>query len=283
MQVQLTLGDGSGNVCLLDPNFALDDSEVTKEVPVQVIPGRHGGVVDPKAIRIEPRVLSASATYEGTNKKDVDTIVEGLRGLLFSTDLMWLKPYSDADRFIRATCTRVSDNYHRGRFGGRLVTITAQFEAHDPFWYGLELDTKQLSLNIPAGQSIEQTISCGGSVLIDPTLWIKGPVTRPVIRNLTTGTEIKFRGTLSSSQYLIVDCFRFLAIVANTLPSGSLKKGFPNPILDVQGTNALNQIEDSYLIDGFYCTPGDNVLEFSHGGSSSATFSSAIIYRPRWY
>ena len=67
MQVQLTLGDGSGNVCLLNL-FAIDDSEVTKEVPAQVIPVLVEK--DPKGYTDRTEDVGASATYEGTNKKD---------------------------------------------------------------------------------------------------------------------------------------------------------------------------------------------------------------------
>jgi hypothetical protein len=75
-------------------------------------------------------------------------------------------------------------------------TYQIVFHAHDPYFY----DVSSTTVTITTGTGITNS----GDVNAPIKLTITGPCTNPIVTNNTTGYYIKYIGSLSSSQYLVV-------------------------------------------------------------------------------
>lgn len=139
MQIAITTHGGSGETILLPPELALNESEGKKNIPGVKLPGKHGKFLYPQLECLEPRILRASGTIKGLSIEDADELYHHYCNYLFGQGELWLKRYSNSNKFIKVKTTKINRNYHRGRFGGSLFTMTFIFEANDPFWYSEEV------------------------------------------------------------------------------------------------------------------------------------------------
>lgn len=156
----------------------------------------------------------------------------------------------------------------------RTAKWSIELLAGDPRRYGVtELDrTLQLpavsgGLSIPTAVpfAINATttrstvdVTNDGNIAAAPTIQIAGPVTDPVVQNLTAGTEMRFQITLSVGQILTVDCRR------------------EQVTLDGQGRM-------STLLGADFLTfpPGTSTIRFSAPSYDPAAYCK-LVWRPTW-
>lgn len=157
-----------------------------------------------------------------------------------------------------------------GRVGWEVVAGTttrwqAELYQPDPLRYGTELKSLSPALTLPqttgglrfplrfpirftgSSDSGEATLLNAGNRPSLPLIQINGPVTDPILTNVTTGQWIKYTGTLAAGEFLVID----MATQAAAL----------NGTVDYSG----NITGDFWAL-----VPGENAVAFRAGGMTAA-------------
>jgi hypothetical protein len=120
----------------------------------------------------------------------------------------------------------------------------AVFVAPDPLLYSADLSTFTLTLPAtstlggmtvpftvpmtvaaPAGSTGEKNTFNAGTFPTFPTVTIQGPVTDPVLENVTTGRRLRLKYTLASADSLVVDFDNGMVLLNGNTPVGALASG----------------------------------------------------------
>mgnify|MGYP001275874551 CR=1 FL=1 len=262
----LTIYTAKGQSVVLPESLSIDENELSATLPGVEIPGRHGIVDDPDLQRIEPRTFRISGSFEGMTRTDANAISDMLRLHLLGNPVFWLKTHEDATRMIRVHCERVTDDPHRGRFRGRLVSITASLIANDPFWYGIDPVVTSRSFSFGSVQNPLEydfvLIQNESNVAVKPLIWVCDGATEFEIENLTTEETLSFNGgSIPVNQVLVADSstHRVGLLSSNGLdrfPDDYMQEMFPvlHPIYGTK--NKLCEGNNDFLFDSCALVPG---------------------------
>ncbi len=192
-------------------------------------------------------------------------------------------------RYSYAGKTRQLDCYFSGEltFGGNgrsqwTHVVPIELYAPDPTWYdptgvsvafslGAGGDSMDVPLAIPwkVGVSVldaVRSVAYGGSWLAYPTVIIKGPVTDPVITNLTTGDKLDFTGTaIGAGDQYVIDC-RYGYKTVTRQSDGA------NRIADLTSDSALS----TFSVEADPVAPG-GVNDFRVTGSGVSTATEVYL------
>jgi hypothetical protein len=188
-----------------------------------------------------------------------------------TTPLFFKFPNSPAseqfvDARVRALRTTVDPNYTYG-----YITSMVEFFCPDPNYYDSNLQTSVMSFSPILGRTYNKTFDYnygGGSSVITttisnigwattyPTITITGPITNPVIGDLTSGNVLNFTGTYSALDVLEIDLY--------------------NQLVTLNGSAARN-----LLISGtwFDAPPGNSLYYFTGTGTLVGTTQATVS----WY
>ncbi len=250
MQIELILNNGLGESILLPPELALDGYAVKKEIPGTVIPGRAGRRTFRRLQRLEPGVLRASGTIECYSKEEADDFAALLRGKLINDDVMWLKRFEGANKFIQVQCTDIDHDYIRGHFGARAFTMDITFQADDPYWYSM--DYHQVKRDVVFTPPVTMLdVNNEGSVNADPMIWLYGKTIgglhtkNPKLTNYTTGLTLQYAGEIKQGELLLLDTQKRNALFVgnNVLQSGTARSGTSGGI---QLATSASAVDDYY-------------------------------------
>jgi hypothetical protein len=167
---------------------------------------------------------------------------------------------------VRALRTTVDPNYTYG-----YITSQVDFFCPDPNYYNNNLQTSVMAFSPIAGRTYNRTFNYtygGGSSIITttisnigwattyPTITITGPITNPVVGDLTSGDVLNFTGTYSALDVLEIDLY--------------------NQLITLNGSPARN-----LLISGtwFDAPPGNSLYYFTGTGTLAGTTQAAVS----WY
>ena len=167
---------------------------------------------------------------------------------------------------VRALQTTIDPNYTYG-----YITSQVQFFCPDPLYYASNEQTADMlfaaaqgrtynrSFNYTYGAgsaSITTTINNAGWATTYPTITINGPITNPVIGNVTQNAQMNFTGTYSSADLLVVDLY--------------------NKLITLNGSPARNT-----LISGtwFSAQPGNNQFFFTGTGTLIGTTKAVVTWQ----
>jgi phage-related protein len=167
---------------------------------------------------------------------------------------------------VRALRTTVDANYTYG-----YITSQVDFFCPDPNYYNNNLQTSVMAFSPIAGRTYNRTFNYnygGGSSVITttisnigwattyPTITITGPITNPVVGDLTSGNVLNFTGTYSALDTLEIDLY--------------------NQLITLNGSPARN-----LLISGtwFDAPPGNSLYYFTGTGTLAGTTQATVS----WY
>jgi hypothetical protein len=167
---------------------------------------------------------------------------------------------------VRALRTTVDPNYTYG-----YITSQVEFFCPDPNYYDNNLQTSVMSITAALGRTYNKTFNYtygGGSSTITttisnigwgtayPTITITGPITNPIVGDLTSGNTLNFTGSYTALDTLEIDLY--------------------NQLITLNGSPARN-----LLISGtWFDAPPGNSLYFFTGSSTSAGTTQATV---SWY
>lgn len=135
----LVLENPAGNRLSLPVSLALDSWDVSMDTPSESFTGRPGALALPSGRVMKERKLTVTGTLEGLDAQNLDSLLTQISAFCLGQDWIKLWRYDGAPRFARCFCDGINAPYIRGRFKGRLATITLSFTAFDPFWYSEEI------------------------------------------------------------------------------------------------------------------------------------------------
>jgi phage-related protein len=167
---------------------------------------------------------------------------------------------------VRALQTSINPNYTYG-----YITSQVEFFCPDPLYYASNEQTADMLFSADLGRTYNKTFNYtygGGSATITttinnagwaatyPTITINGPITSPVIGNVTENAQMNFTGTYSSSDFLVVDLY--------------------NKLITLNGSPARNT-----LLTGtwFSAQPGNNEFYFSGTGTLVGTTKAVVTWQ----
>lgn len=167
---------------------------------------------------------------------------------------------------VRSLRTTVDPNYTYG-----YITSQVEFFCPDPNYYNNNLQTSVMAISPALGRTYNKTFNYtygGGSTNVTttitnigwattyPTITINGPITNPVVGDLTSGNTLYFTGTYSSSDILEIDLY--------------------NQLITLNGAPARN-----LLISGtwFDAPPGNSLYFFTGTGTLAGTTQATVS----WY
>jgi hypothetical protein len=170
------------------------------------------------------------------------------------------------DARVRGLRTTVDANYTYG-----YITSQVEFFCPDPNYYNNNLQTAVMAFSPIAGRTYNRTFDYnygGGSAVITttisnigwattyPTITITGPITNPVVGDLTSGDVLNFTGTYSALDTLEIDLY--------------------NQLITLNGSPARN-----LLISGtwFDAPPGNSLYYFTGTGTLAGTTQATVS----WY
>jgi hypothetical protein len=167
---------------------------------------------------------------------------------------------------VRALRTTVDPNYTYG-----YITSQVEFFCPDPNYYDNNLQTSVMSITAALGRTYNKTFNYtygGGSSTITttisnigwgtayPTITITGPITNPIVGDLTSGNTLNFTGSYTALDTLEIDLY--------------------NQLITLNGSPARN-----LLISGtWFDAPPGNSLYFFTGSSTLAGTTQATV---SWY
>ena len=167
---------------------------------------------------------------------------------------------------VRGMQTPIDPNYTYG-----YIVSQVEFFCPNPAYYASNVQTADMLFSADLGRTYNKSFNYtygGGSATITttinnagwantyPTITINGPITAPVVGNLTQNAQLNFIGTYSSSDLLVVDLY--------------------NKLITLNGNPARNT-----LLSGtwFSAQPGNNEFYFSGTGTLVGTTKAVVTWQ----
>lgn len=208
------------------------------------VPKRHGVLISEVPV-LDARRVSLSGKVQESDAETLRTTLDNMEKVFrrFNKKLrIW------DDRYANAYCSSFSYSYIPGTVLAS-AGWSAEFLLADPFWYSdtpdesITIVTAADLVDVTNGGYLEQKIlSNDGTVFVYPIITCaksgSGNATRIAIKNLTTGRQIVYIGTLLNTQSLVIDCGQFT--VKNN------------------GVEDLTNFSGSFV----WLDPGDNIFQF---------------------
>lgn len=218
MQMAIITEAGEGEEIRLPKELAMDDSELSVELPGEVIYGKHGRRPYRQDRRLEPRTITVSGKIAAEDYHQAEEIASYYRGKFVNQGQLWLKRDKNSDLFIKVECNRVTDNPFRGRFGGRLVGLTLSFQADDPFCYSEDYTLLEEDVSFTPPMTMHP-ITNNGDAETYPVIWIKGKTenmestTNPKLFNYSNGRVLQYTGEVPEGYTLILHAEKKKAVM----------------------------------------------------------------------
>lgn len=208
------------------------------DVPTQPLFGLDGDVVTGKpTLRPRQFVLEGSIYYpdKGRIEQEFDAL---LSFLMRSPVEVYRQHYHD--RFLRAHPLGAPQDWLDG---GAELALRIPMVAHDPYWYGPEVEVTV---------SGTQTIAAEGTAPTYPLITTAGSVSNLTVSNLLTGKEFAVAGA-----------------------TGVIEVDNADHTVTVDGINRLDLVNEDWFLAGFDLLPGQNQI--------TTNTPITVTYRPRWY
>ena len=155
----------------------------------------------------------------------------------------------------------------RGRHYGRLVV---ECLINDGSWREKTLRTQ--TIGTTAGTFSVGLLAGGTAHIEDAVICVDGPVTNPVIRDVATGHQVQYNGTVANGQQLVIDCANWLA-----------KKGSGLEFNAATGTNVMGDIVSFGVFSPrLWALSADSTTCFFNGSSLGANTRLRIQARRRF-
>jgi phage-related protein len=255
------------NILIKYDDFDITESVETIELstPMNIqpmkVPKRHGAIIS-EVPTLDPRRISIKGRIQ---EQDYDT----LRDTIENYEKVFLGRFNKKfriydDKYIYAY--PLSFNY-KPIEGTVLASADYSIDLFcaDPFWQSdtafsdsRTLDTSDTAIDITNNIYRESfTLTNSGNAFIYPkfTITATSTLTMVIIRNITTGRNMTYSGTVAAGKILVIDCANF--IITN------------------DGAEDLTNFSGSFM----WLTPGDN--SFQYEGTTIAVYVAEFI--PRYY
>lgn len=284
--------DSGGRVILtLPPTFRVESDGMTQTAPMQVVPRRHGAILNTADLRQEVRSVSVSGVFSADTPQEAEQTLREWAAALSGKRLR-LYPGDESPRFMEVVFTRWDPRWveHSGR---TIAQVRGEFRAPDPVWQGT--DTMYVFEPEQSGEKV--TINNPGTVHAMPVITIYGAtagethLVRPKLTNHTNGHVVELYLALKAGEavriYPIYDrvgaenggmemasAIFFRGMIEQHVPWG---QELENPV------NVLPALNEEWFIDGFALEPGDNVIEFTDDVTSIHQATVVFEWRPAWF
>ncbi len=288
MQIELTTRDGQGEVLLLPNTFAIDEYDTGKNIPGTTLPGRDGRFVYKHLQRIEPVQMRLSGSMFCEDRETADQVAGDLRSkLMGQRQLVQLKRYEGADRFIRVDFTQIAHNPHRGRFNAGLFTFTMGAQADDPFWYAVENTRIEKNVVFTSPVTIIEIDNDGG-YFVEPILYINGKTSGSnhtknfKLTNYTNGDVLEYKGTVKNQEHVVFLTEKQSAVFYGAGAEWDLDPYYVYEAQAYGGTSGMNVVKNvnhEYLLNGFRLEAGKNLIEVEE---PNGLLSFSLVFRRRW-
>ena len=234
------------------------EDSAPKRINIMAVPKRHGGLVQEVPVS-DARRISISGKIQEQDAITCRTTLDNFSTAFgrFNKKLrMW------SDKFVYAYPLGFNYKFVDGTAAASAV-YTVDFVCADPFYYydstGSDSHTLNSSDTSVGGGLYKEafTINNTGTVFAYPVITITATntLTTVTVRNLTTGRNFTYTGTVSAGKQLVIDCGYFT--VTN------------------DGNDDLTNWNGSFL----WFNPGNNSMEIE--GSVTATY--AFAWNPRTF
>ena len=257
MQVKLINNEGQQ----LDLPFTLSwtDTNTTKEVPI-IERATGDGASRAGKERVVSREFTISGPIYKYPRRDIrdklDEIIEFMR---FTPVRVYQQDYDE--RFIYAFPQGDSRSWTDNR---KELDLDIPFIAPDPYFYsGTHIQNNIVVLNTDNDFERIISIETDGTVVSFPKIELEiteGSSSTLEIYNLSTGSFINFDRELTADDTVVIES--------------------DQPIVQINEENALNDINDEFLLHGFFLESEENNIEFT--SETEIKFDSKITYRSRW-
>lgn len=222
------------------------------------IPGVDGTHV--QGVRVEPREIPCTVYVHGVDRKDMYRKRLELISKLSGKDEGWLY-YRNDYITVRIKARPVLP----GNFTQRVANYNKcdiKFHCADPYWRSLYVERENIGyagnvgLTFPTkfhairfgSRKMEETINCKGSAYTPVRIIVEGQAMHPVLRNATTGEEIRFENlSIASGDKLTID----------TTP-GKLLALYTHEGKTYNGFNYINPMSKFWQLK-----PGENLITYS--------------------
>ncbi len=247
----------------LPPEFALDDWNVSLVRPSTFLPNRKTITIAGRN-RMKPRQLKLSATFEDCTQQEAEERARIYRGLLLGKGPFKLWRWSNADRYITVRCTGANDNLHRGHFQGKVVSMSFDLEAADPFWYATSPHTYSRDCD-SLYDRWELTNTSGQRMQTASVVFVteSNNTENPSLHNGIGGSRVAYDGILNEGDVLKFD--------------QEEEKVFLNNAEIEQGFNA------DWLKHGFVIHRGTNILTYQDEGLNESGCQVFVEWVPKWW
>ena len=185
-----------------------------------------------------------------------------------TTPLYFLMP-PDQTQFLNARVrgmkSTVDANYTYG-----YITAQVEFFCPDPCYYSNNLQSAYMEYSTVAGRTYNKTFDYtygGGSVIITstvtnngwtdtyPTITIKGPITDPIVGNVTQNKYLNLVGTYTDTDVIVIDLY--------------------NKLITLNGQPARNILSTG---EWFSASPGNNEYYFTGTGTLAGTTEAVVTW-----
>jgi len=189
--------------------FTLEGVQVWEEpfelkIHSEEFPRRHGSIVQ-KVAFIRPKRIVVTGYVAKSSESVLKTYLEDLKQKFLEEgrDKLQLR---DDNRYLNAILSGFGFRLERDQSPLVSAVFTLEFFADDPFWYDINIDTDTQSAIASSPHTYSLTNS--GKSPTPPTIEIKaagGDATDVKVTNTTTSLFVRFAGTITNGQTLIID------------------------------------------------------------------------------
>lgn len=234
----IKLINAKAEVKILPPTISIPRMSLDLDTPTQNLQGRDGSVQTGKTT-IRSRQFALEGSLYHPNKSEIESELDSLLAFLMQSPLRCCRT-KNSERYLTIIPQGTPQDWLDR---GAEIRIRIPVEAHDPYWYG---DEVELTL------SGTQTITVAGNAPTTPFVETTGNASNLTVVNATTGKQMVVTGV-----------------------NGKIRVDGVNDKVTVDGVNQLDRINDEWLAYGFELLPGDNFI--------STNTEIKLTYRPRWF
>ena len=236
--IKLTNALGAEKILPLTMSFRRVPLEI--DVPSQPLLGLDGDVVTGKST-LRPRQFTLEGGIYHRDKGRIERELDALLSFLMRSPVEVYRQHYH-DRFLRAYPLGAPQDWLDG---GAELQLRIPMIAHDPYWYGPEVEVTV---------SGTQTITVDGTAPTYPLITTASSVSSLTVSNALTGKGFAVTG---ASGVVEVNCdHREMTVKVN-------------------GINRIDLINEDWLLNSWELLPGENQI--------TTNTPITVTYRPRWY
>ncbi|MGE4334578.1 MAG: hypothetical protein AB7E55_01205 [Pigmentiphaga sp.] len=239
----ITLTNANGTELTLPVTSRITEITHPERIPVNIVPGRHGAIVDDVLRSQDVRRFTLEILYPADSNVLAETWRRQIAALFAYPPVKLVRDAAIGDYINLYKQDLVVVYVHRTNMS--YIALTGTLYAYDPLFYaGSETEVSE---DI-TGESALFEVENGGTVTVRPVITIRGSgdgmsgyLRGPTLTNVTTGDSISYNGNLTSDDVLEIDCQNYTA--------------------KLNGVNVFSSM--SGLINKFQLVPGANILSLT--------------------